>query len=218
MPSPAGSLVPLDTSGPEADMALPTTADSEVPVSSPKAKSKDKKPEQAKNPQTSSKKVEDSSKHSWTKVKNANKVAADSEAALNAPPTEKPVDLDKPVEAGAQATMSITRIAKTRGEGKGIGEVAGPATLLEIVVENESNEKLDLQHAQIRLYYGKRREPAALLSDPRTLQLPVQLAAGKSVEASYVFSAPDQSDQQVVIEFETGGTSQIQQLAGQVTS
>lgn len=209
--------MPLDAAASEIDMALPKPVRAKATASASEPKSKDKKAEQAKKPRAEAKKSSDTGEHSWAKVKNANKVADDAKAARKAPTSAKPVELDAPVKAGPQATMSIIRSVSTRGEAKGIGEVAGAATLLEIKVENDSKKKLDLQHAQIRLYYGKERVPAALLSDPRTLPLPAYLAAGKSVTASYVFSAEDQANLQVVVEFETGGTTQIQQLAGQVT-
>lgn len=155
---------------------------------------------------------------SWSKIKDGQELAKDAKAATQEPRRGDPVGLKQKVEAGAQASMSIERLERTKGEANGIGEVAGPGVLLEIRIENNGDKELDLAQAQVRLYSGKDRQPAALLTDERSTELPATLAAGKSTSAVYIFSAPATDDGKVAVEFETGSTDEIQQLAGEVRS
>jgi hypothetical protein len=156
-------------------------------------------------------------KSSWKKDKDAQKVAPDDPAAGKLPATAKAVDLADDVQAGPQAKMRIKHIEQTKSEAEGIGEIAGAATLVEIELSNDGTTTLDLDKAQLRLFYGEDLEPAALLTDARSTVLPAQLAAGKKAVATYLFSAQTESATFVTLEFETGATKKIQQLAGEVS-
>lgn len=158
--------------------------------------------------------VEDAAPKAWAKVKDAQKIAADAKAATREPDRAKPVELEDKVTAGERASVSITKLELTKGEANGIGEIAGPAALVEIRIQNKGGRELDLTRAQLRLYVGPERQPAALLTDSRGNALPERLAAGKSVTAVYVFALPESGKQQVAVEFETGTTGTIQQLTG----
>lgn len=153
---------------------------------------------------------------SWSKQEDALKLADDAKEAEAQPSSAAPVDLKQKVDAGPNAQMRIKRIEFTEGEAKGIGELAGSAILVEIQITNESDEDLDLSRAQLRLFFGQKREPSALLSDKRSIALPVLLEAGMTVNAVFIFSATESSHGRVSVEFETGATSTIQQLAGEV--
>lgn len=157
-----------------------------------------------------------STNSSWKKTKNGLEVAADAKAARKNPASAKVKNLDEAVLAGPQAQMRITQITNTTAEAQGLGQIAGPATLVEMQVTNKSEEALDLSVAQLRLYFGKQQEPAALLTDQRSVALPTEVKAGASVTATYLFSAKNQKNKNVWLEFETGTTEEIQQLKGQV--
>ncbi|PRB77926.1 hypothetical protein CQ012_00520 [Arthrobacter sp. MYb214] len=161
--------------------------------------------------------AEKAEKSTWKKDKDAQKVAPDAQAAGKPPATAKAVDLAEEVQAGPHAQMRIKRIEQTQSEAEGIGQIAGAATLVEIELSNDGVTTLDLGKTQVRLFYGDGREPAAVLTDTRSTVLPPQLAAGKQATATYLFSAQTESASDVTLEFETGATKKIQQLAGEVS-
>ncbi|MGP9650385.1 hypothetical protein ACT3TP_07850 [Glutamicibacter sp. AOP38-B1-38] len=153
----------------------------------------------------------------WKKAEGGLKVGKDSEAAEKNPKSASKVALDKPVSAGPEAQMSISRIASVKGEANGIGEIAGAATLVEITVTNRGDEQLDLAQAQVRLYYGAEKTPAAALNDSRAKNLDPELAPKESSKAVYIFAAAATDIENVLVEFETGSTDEVQLLSGEVT-
>ncbi|MGP9489762.1 hypothetical protein ACT3R5_14480 [Glutamicibacter sp. AOP5-A2-7] len=153
----------------------------------------------------------------WKKAEGGLKIGKDSDAAERNPKSASKVALDKPVSAGPEAQMSISRIAAVKGEANGIGEIAGPATLVEITVSNRGDEHLDLAQAQVRLYYGAEKTPAAALNDARATNLDAELAPKDSSKAVYIFAAAAADIENVLVEFETGSTDEVQLLSGEVT-
>ncbi|KSU67682.1 hypothetical protein [Arthrobacter sp. NIO-1057] len=202
------SLATIDKQLHESAVAAPTT-EAEAPTT--EAEKSTTKTESSVSPS------EKAEKSTWKKNKDAQKVASDSEAAARQPATAKAVDLTEDVEAGPHARMRIKRIEQTQSEAEGIGQIAGNATLVEIELSNDGTTTLNLDTAQVRLFYGEDREPAALLADTRSAELPAELAAGKQATATCLFSAQTASDTDVTLEFETGATKKIQQLAGEVS-
>ncbi|WP_159611315.1 hypothetical protein [Glutamicibacter sp. JC586] len=156
-------------------------------------------------------------KTAWKKTKNGRSVAADAQAGDDDPAIADEVNLDQAVDAGPQTQMRISQIKSTTSEAQGIGEIAGPATLVEIRLNNKSDSELDLSVAQLRLFYGKQKEPASLLTDDRSAPLPLEIKAGDSITATYLFAAPKKNNKKVLVEFETGATEEIQQLKGEVS-
>lgn len=211
LPVAESSLAPIDKELHESALSAPADkADSStVAKNSPESKST--------KPDSKSKAADQPTKSSWKKSKDAQQVAEDAEAASKQPPTAKAVDLQEEVAAGPKAEMSITRVEATEAEAKGIGEIAGPATMVKIQLANNGDGELDLNFAQLRLFYGDEREPAALLTDSRSAALPPVLGAGKSTSATFIFSASNTSSTDVTLEFETGATKEIQQLVGEVS-
>ncbi|MGO2053534.1 MAG: hypothetical protein ACTH2H_12220 [Glutamicibacter sp.] len=205
------------TNGPE---HLPATGETRAPdkagasgraakqTANPKAKDKTQGPTEAEPRKAPAE---------WKKAKGGLKVGKDSDAAEKNPKSASKVALDKPVAAGPEALMSISRIASVKGEANGIGEIAGPATLVEITVTNRGDERLDLAQAQVRLYYGAEKTPAAALNDLRAKNLDPVLAPEESSKAVYIFTAAAADIENVLVEFETGSTDEVQLLSGEVT-
>lgn len=156
--------------------------------------------------------------NTWKKTSEALKLAPDSTVASQEPERASEVALDETVDAGSKAHMSVKRIESTHGEAKGIGEISGPATLLEISITNDDSKELNLERAQVRLFYGDEEQPAALLTDSRTTLLPSTLPKGEDTTAVFIFSAAVTGDDKVLVEFESGNTEKIQQLVGEVGS
>ncbi|MGP4967879.1 hypothetical protein ACTXJQ_12185 [Glutamicibacter ardleyensis] len=152
----------------------------------------------------------------WKKVDDGRKVGVDARMAKVQPKLAKPVGLDEPVAAGPEAEMKISRISEIKGEANGIGEIGGIATRVEIKITNLGDTGLDLTRGQIRLYYGEDVIPATTLNDSRAQELPSRLEPRKTTEAIYIFAAPPMNTDDVLIEFETGSTEEVQLLIGEV--
>lgn len=152
----------------------------------------------------------------WKKTPGGLQIAKDAKAATSNPERTDAVALGKPVSAGLEAEMRIVRIEETRGEANGIGEIAGSAVLVDVVIANAGSNQLDLSRAQVRLFYGDTALPAATLNDSRTVALNPSLHQGDSTKATFIFGAPADWDGNVLVEFESGNSQKIQQLVGKV--
>lgn len=162
--------------------------------------------------------VSEDAKSSWTKVENALEVAEDADQARQEPPKAKAVGLDEVVPAGAKASMHLKSVELTQAEADGIGQIAGPALMLEIGIDNESKDELDLSRMEITAYVGKDLTPTNLLTDSRSVALPAAVKSGETVEGTYLFSVPNDEPGTVTIQFNSGNETEVQILVGEVKS
>ncbi len=199
------------------DSARPTATDDGTASAAPE---KDKKVED-KSTQSSSGEIQGESEDlesSWSKVENALDVAKDADLASQDPPKAKAVGLDDAVPAGTKASMRLDNVELTQGEADGIGQIAGPALMLKIGIDNESNDELDLSRMEITAYVGKDLTPTNLLTDSRSVALPAAVQSGETAEGTYLFSVPNAEPGTVTVQFSSGNEAEIQILVGEVKS
>ncbi|MDR4533031.1 hypothetical protein [Glutamicibacter sp. PS] len=148
------------------------------------------------------------------KARGGLKVANDADQARKQPVVAKTVPLEATVPVGTAAKMTIKELSLTKAEAEGIGQVAGPAVLITLRVDNRGRKSLDLSHTELLAFAGAELTPLAPLSDPRTTPLEPKLAAGDSATATFLFALPEAKPGAITLRFSTGNGENIQQLSG----
>lgn len=114
--------------------------------------------------------------------------------------TEVPVGEEVEVAPGLSA--SVVDVTSFQAEGRGAGEVSGPALRFVLVLGNESQEAVALDGATVNLYYGDDTTPASpLLNDPEAAPLAGTLEAGAIARGTYAFSVPEEQHDSFRLEF-----------------
>lgn len=121
--------------------------------------------------------------------------------------SRKPVDLDKPSDAGDKVSVRLTKIASIDAKAEGPGEVAGPALALTVLVRNGSSTPVDLNSVVVTLE-GADQSPGGVITAKPADPLDGRLASGKSRSGVYVFTiAQDNRDPvTVAVTLAGGGT------------
>lgn len=100
--------------------------------------------------------------------------------------TAAPIGL-KQTSAANKVEVSLTSLAKVNVQGRGPGEISGPAVAVTVRVRNGASAPLDLDHVIVNLLDAKGQLATPMTGDPAA---PFQgkLAAGAGQSAVYVFS------------------------------
>ncbi len=129
----------------------------------------------------------------------------------NAPiPAYEAAPVDEAVTIENQVTASIVKIEKTESDGRGAGEIDGPALAVTVELTNNSAEAIDLSTSGVTMALGADMIPASPLptqskSDPFS----GTLASGKKATATYVFLVREGSPAELRIEVTHGGTNPL---------
>lgn len=148
------------------------------------------------------------------KARGGLKVAKDADQARKQPEVAKAVPLEATVPVGTAANMKIKELSLTKAEAEGIGQVAGPAVLITVTVENRGKKALDLSHTELLAFAGAELTPLTPLTDPRASSFEPKLAAGGNATATYLFALPEAKPGEITLRFSTGNGENIQQLSG----
>lgn len=100
--------------------------------------------------------------------------------------TAPPVDLISTSEIADQVTVSLESIESTTAEAGGPGEMAGPALVVHVVVDNGSDATVDLTTSYVSLLDSTGAPGFLLTSDPYR-PLTGQLQPGGTADGYYVF-------------------------------
>ena len=100
-----------------------------------------------------------------------------------------PVPVGTPVDVDGRVTARIVEAARTRGEARTVGEIAGPAIQLRVVLTNESRQALSLQGVTVTARDAENRVLTTLGSAPAR-PFGGRVAAGRAAEGVYVFTIP----------------------------
>lgn len=106
----------------------------------------------------------------------------------------EPIPSNEVGEFGTGVTVELLSMRAVQAEATVPGEISGPGIEVVLRITNESAQPLDLSTAQVEVTYGDDRSPGNAIrqgSEPFT----GTLAAGSSVEGTYVYGVPaDQRD------------------------
>ncbi len=112
------------------------------------------------------------------------------------PPVLPAVALDERGEVGDGVTATVRSLEAIEGTGYGPGNIAGPALRVTLLLENGTQDPLDLGGTAVELTTGPDSAPASPLDDPSQAPFSGTVASGQSAEGVYVFTVPaDQRDQ-----------------------
>lgn len=101
-----------------------------------------------------------------------------------------PVPVGTPVDVDGRVTVRIVdEPARTRGEARTAGEIAGPAVRLRVVLTNESRRALSLRGVTVTAHDADNRVLTTLGSAPAR-PFRGRVAAGRDAEGIYVFTLP----------------------------
>jgi hypothetical protein len=121
-------------------------------------------------------------------------------------PRQKPKE---PVRAGLEdevgvtdgVSVQITEVEAVRGVGRGPGEASGPALRVSVEVDNGSDEPVNLDLAQVNLFFGPDDAPAGELSGPGVRRFSSDLSSGEDTVGVFVFSVPTDARERVRVDF-----------------
>ena len=116
----------------------------------------------------------------------------------------------KPASFGDEITATRVSSKQTEATGSGVGEVSGPAVAVTIKVTNRSSKSLNLATVVVNAYYGKKSTPASPVESAKG-QEPFTgiLRAGKSATATYVFSVPKGSSDDLLVTLSKGTDASV---------
>lgn len=102
--------------------------------------------------------------------------------------TAAPIGLDK--TSGAKVKVSLAALKQLDVEGRGPGEISGPAVAVTVKINNQTTKALDLDHVIVNLLDARGQLATPMTGDPAA---PFQgtLAAGAVGQAVYVFSVSE---------------------------
>lgn len=103
------------------------------------------------------------------------------------PPEMDPVGpTDRVEEAGVAA--SIATVESVQGQAALAGEISGPALRMTFLIENGSDDAVDLGYAVANAYFGADRTPAGTVMQPGGNPFQGTLEPGESAQGTYLFS------------------------------
>jgi cytoskeletal protein RodZ len=108
-----------------------------------------------------------------------------------APPVLPAVGLDETAAVGDGVTASIAALDAITGKATGPGNVDGPALRATVRITNGTAGPINLDTVSVAMAYGTYFAAASPLGDPSATEFAGDLAAGRSAEASFVFSVPE---------------------------
>ncbi|WP_169923673.1 hypothetical protein [Propionicimonas paludicola] len=100
--------------------------------------------------------------------------------------TAAPIGLGETSPANPVA-VSLTKLVRLQVEGKGPGEISGPAVAVTVRIRNQATSPLDLDHVIVNLLDATGQLATPMTADPAA-PFHGQLAAGADQSAVYVFS------------------------------
>jgi hypothetical protein len=110
-------------------------------------------------------------------------VDAGKQELLDAVPVGTPVDVD------GRVSVRIVEATRTRGEARTVGEIAGPAVQLRVVLTNESRRAMGLSGVTVTAHDAENRVLTTLGSAPAR-PFRGRVAAGRDADGIYIFTIP----------------------------
>lgn len=142
-------------------------------------------------------------------------VAPDARLAELKQPVADAVPLEKKAKTES-FDVSVQKVTAIQGEGKGIGEVAGPAIRFVVSVRNTSDKALRLDSAVVTVDYGSDAIPAIQLSQSGAKEFPATVKPGKSSSGTFVFQVPNEERGAVRILFNHSAGERIVAFEGSI--
>lgn len=136
-------------------------------------------------------------------TKAARKPVAEPTQVVPRQPPKEPVraGLQDEVAVADQVSVQITEIEAVRGVGRGPGETSGPALRVSVEVDNASDEPVNLDLAQVNLFFGPQDAPAGELSAPGVRRFSSDVSSGEATTGVFVFSVPADARERVRVDF-----------------
>ncbi|GIG38662.1 hypothetical protein [Cellulomonas phragmiteti] len=114
-------------------------------------------------------------------------------------PTMPPVGFADAADFGTGVTAEVVRVDPIEAEGRGPGELSGPALAFRVEVSNDSAAPVDLASVTVNVTDAA-GAPGAPLSGPPAAPFTGAVDPGGSATGTYVFLVPDAARDQVVLE------------------
>jgi hypothetical protein len=115
------------------------------------------------------------------------------------PPSLAPVGLADRATSEDGVTASVTSLEAIQGEGRGPGNISGPALRVTLRIDNGTAGTLSLDGVGVELSYGADLTPASPLNDSSAVPFHGTLDQGGSTTGVYVFSVPENARDSVTI-------------------
>lgn len=130
-------------------------------------------------------------------------------------PSYQDVPVAESVTVKDTVTARVVSLTPTASDGRGAGEIDGPALAVTVEVRNDSGSAVNLNTAGVTLSLGSTMIPAAPLPT-QSLSAPFtgELASGQSASGTYVFLVPEGSPQDIRIEVTYGGDKPLIVFSG----
>jgi hypothetical protein len=119
---------------------------------------------------------------------------------------QAPTPIGDPAETDIGVTVTLSPLKAVDGEGRGVGEVSGPAIQFVVTVANETAADVSLGGVVVNVYYGDSQSPAGELTGGESSPLPAAVGAGATVSGLYVFSVPndERSNVRITVDYQAG--------------
>lgn len=119
-----------------------------------------------------------------------------------------PVPLDEPADFGDDVSASLVAVEGFQAEGRGVGEISGPALRVTVRLTNGTGAALSVDAVTVQMFFGAELTPASEISDDRATVFRGSLEPGASAEATYSFSIADQvrDDVSVTVSYAPGSS------------
>ncbi|WP_028050860.1 hypothetical protein [Cellulomonas sp. URHD0024] len=119
-----------------------------------------------------------------------------------------PVAPGEPAQPVAGVQVAVDSAEPIKGEAHGPGEVAGPAFLIAVTVQNATGSPLSLDGVVVNVYGTDGVAGSVLASDPRGSPVHGDLASGARASGAYVLTRPGDADGSYVISVSLGADAQ----------
>jgi hypothetical protein len=115
------------------------------------------------------------------------------------PPSLAPVGLQDRSTGEDGVAASITTLEAIQGEGRGPGNISGPALRVTVRIDNGTGAPVSLDGVGVELSYGADLTPASPLNDSSAAPFHGTVDQGGSATGVYVFSVPENARDSVTI-------------------
>jgi len=119
---------------------------------------------------------------------------------------QAPTPIGDPADTTIGVTVTIPTITAVDGEGRGAGEVSGPAVQFVVSIANTTAADVSLAGVVVNVYYGDDQSPAGELTGGASSPLPGTVGASATVTGTYVFSVPQdqRSNVRITVDYQAG--------------
>lgn len=119
-----------------------------------------------------------------------------------------PVPLDEPADFGDEVSASLVAVEGFQAEGRGVGEISGPALRVTVRLTNGTGAALSVDAVTVQMFFSADLTPAPEISDEQATVFRGSLESGASAEATYSFSIADEvrDDVSITVSYAPGSS------------